>query len=199
MDIPPREPFAAAARHAIEDHTEWDAAHAFITFRWDGAKLSAGTYACIMPDIEPDDYPQLMAGLALEELQKDPGDPAYAYLLQTEGYGVKPPGPDATDKERLQYRADRRQRRFHQRPDAVEIATAILADVHGRLWQASHTRSDPGVIAEKFYEPGDYPGGQLTIGLLAVARATGFIAYGLKGPEGYEDKIMEILRESAGE
>lgn len=180
----PKEPFAAAARAAIEAHTEWDAPHAFVTLHWDGASLATRTYACIMADINPADYPKMMAGMALEELSKDPADPAYAYLLQAEFFGVTEPGPDATEADREQFDRDRLGRTFHQRPDAIECATAWVADVHGRVWNAGHTRKDPGLISEKFYPPGRAPSGHFVQGLLAVAYTTGVLAHGLPGPQG---------------
>lgn len=155
---PPKEVFAAAARKAIEDHGEWDSLHCFMTLHWDGEKLSAGTYAAIDPGIDPPDYPKVMAGIAAERRREHPGNPAYAYLLQIEAFGVVEPGPDAGEAERERYDRDRIGRTFHQRPDAVESAIAWCADVHGRVWSAAKRRSEPGVIHEHFYAPGKTPG-----------------------------------------
>ncbi|HEX3962154.1 MAG TPA: hypothetical protein VHZ03_36920 [Trebonia sp.] len=183
MTTPPREVLAAATRKAIEDHTEWDSLHCFMTLHWDGESLRPGTYAAIDPGIDPPDYPALMAKIAREELEKNPGDPAYAYLLQIEGFGVIAPGPDASETEREQFDRDRLGRTFHRRPDAIESAFAYCADVHGRMWAATKTRSKPDVIEENFYPPGKHLSGQMIRGLLTVAYTTGVKAYGLPGPQ----------------
>lgn len=185
MSAPPRDVFAAAARLAIERHDEWDAPHAFETLHWDGAKLTTMTYACIMQDMPPARYPQVMAGLAREELEKHPVDPAYGYLLQVESFGVSEPGPGASEAEREQYERDRIGRTFHERPDAVEVCQSWAVDVHGRLWAATKRRGDEsGYIHEVFYQPGRAPGGHLIRALLDVAYATGMTAWGLPGPRG---------------
>jgi hypothetical protein len=172
VTTPPREVLAAATRKAIEDHTEWDSLHCFMTLHWDGENLHPGTYAAIDPGIDPPDYPALMAGIAAKELENNPEDPAYAYLLQIEGFGVVAPGPDASETEREQFDRDR-----------LESAFAYCADVHGRLWAATKARSKPDVIEENFYPPGKHLSGQMIRGLLTVAYAAGVKAYGLPGPQ----------------
>lgn len=173
--IAPRDALAAATRKAIEDHDEWDSLHRFQTLRWDGERLAVGTYAAIDPGIDPPQYPALMARIAGEQLEKDPAEPACAYLLQIEAFGVTEPGKDATEAEREAFQKARLSRTFHQMPDAVESAVAYCADVHGRLWSAAKIRGreDKG-ISESFYQPGRVAlGGQMIKGLLTVAYATG--------------------------
>lgn len=77
MTAPPRDVLAAAARQAIEDHDEWDAPHCFQTLRWDGEKLSPRTYVCIMPDVDPVKYPEIMARAVAKEFEKHPDEPAF--------------------------------------------------------------------------------------------------------------------------
>ena len=178
---PPRDVFSAVTRKAIEDHGEWDSLHHFQTLHWDGEKLTCGTFAAIDPGIDPPDYPALMARIAARRQEEHPEDPAYAYLLQIEGFGVI---AGASAAEREQFDRDRIGRTFHQRADAVESAMAYCADVHGRLWYAVKTRSEPGVVVEHFCPPGKTPGGQMIRGLLAVAYATGMKVHGLPGPQG---------------
>jgi hypothetical protein len=181
MGVPPRSVFAAAARKAIDAHDEWDAPHAFETLHWDGEKLTTLTYACIMPDMDPVSYPAVMTGLAREELEKHPGDPAYGYLLLAESFRVQSPGPEASAAEREQYDRDRAGRTFHERPDAVEVCTAWAADIHGRLWFAEKARYSDG-IREEFYRPGSSaPGGPVIRTLLAVAKTTGILCHGMPG------------------
>jgi len=185
MSIPPREVFAKAARDQLAQHDAWDSPHAFITLHWDGTSLNGRTYACIMPDIDPPDYPACMSKIAREQFEKDPADPAYAYLLQIEGFGIPEPGKDATGAERDQYNRDRLGRTFHQRADAVECALAWVADIHGRVWSAEKIRGreDEG-IREQYHAPGQTPGGHMIRGLLAVAYATGVMGHSLPGPQG---------------
>lgn len=177
----PREAFAAITRQVIEHHAEWDSPHCFMTLHRDGEELACRTFACIMPDMNPADYPRIMAKIASEQHEKDPADPAYGYLLQIEAHGVQDPGPAATEDERERFRADRIGRTFRQRPDAVESAVAWCADIHGRVWTAAKVRGKDG-ISESFYPPGKAPGGQLIRGLLAVAYATGMASHGLPPP-----------------
>jgi hypothetical protein len=179
----PREVFAAEARRILESHTEWDSPHTFITFYENGGRLAAGTYACIMPDIDPGDYPVTMMQVARKELDEFPDRAPVAYLLQIEGFGVIEPAKDASAEARLQFQADRAGRTFHQRPDAYEFAGAWVADVHGRLWQATKRRDHEGEIEVKFHPPGpSQPTGQMIRGLLAVAQATGTVVHGLPAP-----------------
>ena len=183
VTVPPREVLAAYTRQAIEIHDEWDSPHSFQTLHWDGEKIACRTYACIMPDISPAQYPKVMAGIAAEQREKAPDDPAYAYLLQIESFGMTEPGPDAGEAERDRYHRARLGRTFHEQPDAVEAAVAWCADIHGRLWSAEKTRGRPGEITEHFYPPhARRVGGQMIDGLIAVAYATGMADYGLPGP-----------------
>lgn len=185
MPLPPRDVFAAATRQAVEElHTDWDSPHSFQTLHWNGEKLHTGTYACVMPDINPDDYPALMIGIAREQQEKHPEDPAYAYLLQCESFGVTMPVREKMSvTEQMQFDADRLGRTFRKRPDAVESCTAWCADIHGRLWCASKVRSEPGHISESFYPSGQVKlGGQFIRGLLSVAYTTGMMYHGLPGP-----------------
>jgi hypothetical protein len=182
VTTPPREAFAETARKIIEAHDEWDSLHAFITLHWDGENLTPGTCAAIDPAIDPAEYADLMAGMARKELDENPQDPAYGYLLQIEAFGVTMPGKDASAEERLRFDADRLGRTFHQRPDATEMAIAYCADIHGRLWTATRRRGIAGT-EEQFHPPGPrQPGGRLIHGLLATAYTTGMSCYGLPGP-----------------
>lgn len=184
MPTVPREQFAAVTRDFIEDHSEWDAPHRFVILYRDGDEVAVGSYAVIMPDVHPDQYPGLMARAADDWRESHPDKPAYAYLLQIEAHSVTEPGPDASEAERNQFQADRLGRTFHTRPDAVETAVAWCADVHGRMWTAAKVRSQEDQIQEEFYQPGRSPlGGQMIRGLLAVAYATGIRDHGLPGPQ----------------
>jgi hypothetical protein len=184
VSAPPRSAFAAITRDTVEEHREWDSPHSFLTLRWDGDSLSCRTWVCIMPDVDPVKYPAVMMGTVREELEKYPDDPAYGYLLQGEFFGTEEPGADASAADREQYERDRIGRTFQQRPDAAEACIAWAADIHGRLWSAAKTRTNPDRIQEAFYQPGRAPRGQMIRGLLTVAYATGVIGHGMPGPQG---------------
>lgn len=183
MSTVPRDALRAETRRALESHDTWDSPHCFMTLHWDGTSVHVGTYAAILPDVAPPDYPVHMARLAYEELERDPGDPACAYLLQIEAHSLRPPSADAGEAELNRFHTARLTRTFYRQPDAEEAAIAWCADVHGRMWSATKYRSDPARIEEVFYSPGRTPGGQLITGLLAVAYATGTRAHGLPGPQ----------------
>jgi hypothetical protein len=186
MGVPPRSVFADAARREVESHVEWDAPHCFQTLHLSDGGLTPRTMACIMTDIDPTDYPRLMAKMAAGQWERHPDDPAYAYLLQVESFGVTEPGPEASAAELAAYHAARLGRTFHLMPDAVECCIAWVADIHGRLWAATKTRKDPDTIHEVFYRPGKAPGGQLVTGLLKVAEAAGIMYHGMPGVPGVD-------------
>jgi hypothetical protein len=182
--LPAREVFAAFTRRTIEIHGEWDSLHCFMTLRAKDGELTPGTYAAIDPAVSPPDYPDLMARIAQEELEKEPAEPACAYLLQIEAFGVTEPGKNATEAEVEEFNRARLGRTFHQLPQAREQAIAYCADIHGRLWSAAKVRGrEADGISEHFYQPGRGLGGQMIRGLLAVAYATGELAWGLPGPQ----------------
>jgi len=183
---PPRGPFAAVARKAVEDHDEWDSMHQFVTFGWDGGKLSAHTAVVIDPAIHPDDYPAMLRDQVARENAAHPGRPSYAFLLQIEAHGVTGPAGDATDAERAEFEAARRTRTFHRLPQAREICVAYLADVHGRLWTAGKERGREDRLEEHFYGvlAADRPGGQFIRALVSIGYAQGAAHFGLPVPGG---------------
>jgi hypothetical protein len=181
MPVPPRSVFAAAARREVETHDEWDSPHCFQTLHLDDGNLVCRTFACIMPDINPPDYPRMMAKMAAEQHDRDPRDPAYAYLLQIEAFGMTEPGPEASAADLARYHAARKGRTFHEQPEAVESCIAWVADIHGRLWSAAKTRDHPDEVHESFYRPGKAPGGHMIRGLLAVAETAGIRYHGMAG------------------
>jgi hypothetical protein len=179
----PREALAAMTRHFIENHSEWDSPHTFAILYRSGDETRVGCYVCILPDVDPERYPALMAKAAEEWHEQHRDKPAYAFLLQIESHGVTAPRPDASEAERNQYEVDRLTRSFHKRPDAVEAAVAWCADVHGRLWTASKIRGKEDKINEGFYGPGTRSvDGQMIRGLLTVAYRTGVRDHGLPSP-----------------
>lgn len=173
MLTPPNEVLARETRRLVEDlHTEWDAPHQFVTLHWDGERISYGTVACILTDIQPRQYPQLMAEFVREQTRRRDLPPMCACALQIEAFTAAGPGPDATPAEQAQFQRDRENHTFHERPDATESAVAWCADTYGFLWSAAKTRANPTAIKECYYRPGEHlrPGGLLVGGLLTAAR-----------------------------
>jgi hypothetical protein len=170
-EIAPPEKLAEFTRRVIaEMHSEWDAPHQFMTLHWDGTEITAGTLACITPDVPPADYQNVMMRIALEELTGRPCRPC-AYLLQIEAYTTTVTA-DATAAERAQAYADHAAETIHLRGDAREVAVAYCADVTGQLWMALKDRAVPGVVEERFQpETADH----LCRALKAVAMATGWL------------------------
>jgi hypothetical protein len=168
MTALPRAVLAALAREVIEAHREWDAPHALASVYRDGnGGARYGTVTIIDPALQPALYPALISARAAGDAAK--GGPPYAFLLQAEMFGTFEPSADAPPADRALYEADRKARTFHLRKDAVEIAQAWVADVHGRLWSATKVRGKDG-IQESFYRPGSgIPGGQMITALLAAA------------------------------
>lgn len=173
-----REILAAEARRLIDDHDEWDSAHAIVTLHPDGERLRPGTWVAVMPDVDPRSYPALIAKAAVEQQARMPDDPAYAYAFQGEFFGMTEPPPDASVAERERFRQARVNRTFHQQPEAVEMAIAWVADIHGRSWYCSKAR-EGGQVEERFYTPGGGHGGAIVDALILAAQATGAAGWGV--------------------
>jgi hypothetical protein len=175
VDIPPREAFADYARQLVEGRTDWDGLHEFHSIVWDDGCLTPRTIGMIDPGIDPGMYPKLMQELAYEAIEKDVRPDAYALLI--EAHAVESVGRDA------QLEADFAARRVYQRPDAIEVADALVADVRGRVWFARIRRDGKDGIAEWCASLGSGRlGGQLTRGLVTVACSTGVLVHGLPMP-----------------
>lgn len=173
---PSQQDVATFVRRFLDTHSTWDGPHQFVSVTWDGVRLQPGTIAIIDPSIHPDAYPPLMASLA-EDMLKDTSDPVVAFALQIEAHLVIAPTAP-TPQQAAEFARDRRERRFHQRPDAVEIATVYCVDVTGRTWTAQKRRDQPGgAVEEHAYPDGESRlGGQFLAALdrvasLAAARA----------------------------
>lgn len=165
---------AGLARGAVERHTEWDSPHVAEVIHRDGDSVRPTTVVVIDTALHPDQYPlvirKLVAGCA------ERNGPPYALLLQIEGHSVRLPPPGTMSvAEEDQLTAARRDRTLHQRPDAVEIASAWVVDVTGRSWLAVKTRGEDG-IGEYAFEAGDSAnriGGQMQRGLTSALAAYG--------------------------
>lgn len=87
------------------------------------------------------------------------------------------PPPEASREERERFDRARLTRTFHEQPDAVECATAWVADIHGRTWQCAKQR-DTGEVRESFHAPGVTAGGAIVNALVEAARETAVTAWG---------------------
>lgn len=187
MPLPKRELFAAITRKITEQHDQWDSPHHLFSLLWDGTRISYGAAAMITPDVPPAHYPAIIERFAQEEMdrQQTAGENTlYGYALQIEAHAVVGPGPQATAAEQLRYQADRIGRTFHQRPDAVEVATVMCADIHGRMWQATKRRPQPDEIEEQYTAPSAVkrPHGQMVGAVLDAALLTGILLHKLPRP-----------------
>jgi hypothetical protein len=172
---------AGEARRAVADRSsggEWDQPATFAIWTWDGTRLLPRAAAVIDPAFNPDGYPELITSLASRDYAGHEHEPAYAYQLTHEGYGVTPPGPDASPAEVLLHKLDSRTRGYQDRIDRIEVAMALIADVHGRLFTATVYRQLPGQIAEIRFRPGGHPASRITDALITVATVAGHLAYG---------------------
>ncbi|GAA3078035.1 hypothetical protein [Streptosporangium carneum] len=178
--------FAAEVARQIDAHTAWDSLHEFRTLHWDGERLTTGTLAAIAPNVPPDAYPDLMAGVAQKEIlkQQEQGKHTlYAFSLLFEAHAVMHDSAQATAEENARFQRDRLERRFHQREDAVEVLGIYLVDVHGRLWTGTKRR-DTGKVEQHYYpDPARTPiGGGFIQGLRTVAAVTRATLHGLPMP-----------------
>jgi hypothetical protein len=185
-----KEALAAQARQLIDWHgDDWDAPHSIITVHPGDegklriGKLRIGTWMMVALDVEPSSLPALLRDAAAKRLAEHPDDPPYAYGFCIEAFFLSEPSPGAGNEARLRFEQARATQALHQHPDAVEVATAWVADIHGRAWQCRRQR-DTGEVTEKFYPPGSQghrAGGALVTALITTARATGITAWGLPG------------------
>jgi hypothetical protein len=189
---------AAEARRMIEMHGgDWDSLHAFATLHWDGGKLAVGAWCSIDTSFDARDYAGIMQRVSFERLRGEPENPPYAYALQIEAHVSVLP-ETATPEEQAAMAADLRAEKLHLRPDARECAEAWVADIHGNLWSARKFRGAEG-IEERFTPAADQaPGPAAFTGpLLAVARVTGIIAWGLE-PTAEEERAFGAILKAEG-
>lgn len=154
MNPAPQDVMAAAARAAAEGHQEWDSLAQFGTLHWDGGNLTPGLLGIIDRRAGDRHYLRILPALAAQWIMEYPGRPPYAYVLQYEGFGVRPPAAGASMQEKTQFARDHAERRFHLRDDARELLIVNLADMHGRLWRAEKVRGDEQEIRVHFCGPG---------------------------------------------
>lgn len=176
MEIPPRELFADYARQLVERRTDWDGLHEFHTLVWDEEFLTPNAIALIDPGIDPDTYPKMMQELSYETIEKGVRPDGYALLV--EAFAV-----DATERN-AQLDADFAARRVKHRPDAFEVANAMVVDIRGRIWFASKRRDDEeGRITQWSASLGsERIGGQFPRALITIGCSTGVMVHGLPMP-----------------
>lgn len=169
------EVLAAQARALVDRHgDDWDVPHTFLTLHPDEAGgLRPGVLAMITLDVDPVDFPALIARLAANWMAEHPDDPPYAYGLMIEAFAATAPPPQASNETRKRFARARATRTFYQHPDAREIVTAWVVDVHGHSWQCTKERGT-GEVTQEFYPSGSTrAGGRLVAALLQAALATG--------------------------
>ncbi|GII88235.1 hypothetical protein Ssi03_62250 [Sphaerisporangium siamense] len=194
MQPPHRDLIAGIVDRQLLDRTGWDMPHELITLLWDGENIAFGTVAVIDTTIHPSMYSDVMMKLAHEAIsdQVERSEPPtlYGFMLAVEAHAVATPKDDAPAAEHAQFQRDRLGRTFHQRPDAVEIASIWCVDVHRRMWTAMRRRPAPQVIEREFFPDvatptGRVPGGTFVAGLRAAATAVAVALYGAPPPTGF--------------
>jgi hypothetical protein len=174
ITAPPRPPgdlLRAEARRGIEHHHQWDCPAAFGILHWQrkpAPGYPAGTLTqtlWITISADSDGQPihsrywgHIMTGLTDQQLRQRPGDPPCAFVLAVEVWTGPQPPPE---------------------PAAAETAMVFVADFRGRVWQAEHTRAEPQVITERYYEPGCEPYWPELMTLTDLAIAVGITAWGV--------------------
>lgn len=141
---------ADLTRRILAMHDDWDTPHSFYAITWDGTEPRIHTAAMIDPAIHPNMHPGLMVSIATDAIAADKGAPVVAFAFQFEAFSVMRPDDNAPAGEVERFEADRAQRRFHLRPDRVEQAMVLCADVTGRLWSATKTRGQDDEVRESF-------------------------------------------------
>ncbi|HXG03238.1 MAG TPA: hypothetical protein VNO23_07515 [Candidatus Binatia bacterium] len=162
------------AATALAARPGWDVPHEFATLHRDGDKLTVGALTVIDPAMPPSAYPKLMGKVAQRAAREDLATgkrTLYGYSLLIEAFGVAKPVNPAPE-EAAQFDRDCRERRFHLRPDAVEIASIYVVDIHQRFWTSTRERASGQVQHHYCPTPDGAPGGAFITGLRAVAHAT---------------------------
>jgi len=121
-------------------HDEWDSPHEFAVLTWDSEMDVVGVTAITLIDtaIHPERYPELMVDQTKMAIldhtlrRRLDAQQIVGIMLTIEAYAVAPPKDMSPEEERILAR-DRRERRFAERDDAVEMAQVMLVDVNGRF------------------------------------------------------------------
>lgn len=174
----PEDVIVAETRRVAEAFDDWDSAHTFVSYSWDGTELSIGLLAVIDPGMDPDLYPEVLADTTGKYLHDRPDDSPAAYMLQFEGFGVIEPPATASAAEKQAFQEARVNRTFHELPDATEYLIILVADVYGRVWQLRKNRTT-GELSETFHHSTSMVSGIQTRGLRTIALATGMTRYGM--------------------
>jgi hypothetical protein len=148
---------ADAIRDVVRPYVEgddWDRPHHLLVICWDGEKAWIDQDSQAPLTMHPDRIDLFIRSrsqhaferhLAAAEQGAAPTLYAVAYVL--ESHLVHDLGPDASEWEQARLLRDRRERRFHERDDAVECRTAWAADIDGRLHCLALRADRPDEIA----------------------------------------------------
>ncbi len=185
----------------------WDLPSQLAMLYWDGYKMTMGEPHVVPLNVAPADIPTVLISAArewtFEYLQRGPsaqptafgdacGPVPYGFVFVYEAFGVLY-DPDTDDTfERHRLNRDRRERRFHERPDAMESCQAMAVDVDLRFWKVVIDRAAPRSPRWVYWPSLDaggqtkcphhvgvrVPGGAFPKTLIAMAAATAHFLYG---------------------
>jgi hypothetical protein len=160
---PPRGAPASKLGDALEGlilgHT-WDTPHRLMAFSWDGTHIRMCGNKDIPYTFNPDHLGVLIQETAAHWTERELArivnghqPRLYAVALLIEVHDVIAATADDTPWEQARYQRDRRERRFHQRDDAVEKRAIHAADIDGRFYCLTLTRGRPGLDQHVWNRP----------------------------------------------
>jgi hypothetical protein len=130
---------------------DWDRPHRLLAICWDGTKAWIDQDSQAPLSMNPDRLGMFIsrrAEMAYERHRATATEGAaptlYAAAFVMESFSVAELGPDASQWENARMQRDRRERRYHEREDAVERRTAWVVDIDRRLHCLDVSADQPG-------------------------------------------------------
>lgn len=203
MNKPPPDLVAARTRFIAEKHGDdsWDQGAEFFTLHWaPGAEaVEFGMMVVIDPRMDPEHYRQNLFGVAAHFLTQESAGlaPVVAFALGFEAFGLPVPDDDAPAEVKAEHERRRRERTYHEAPDAIEVYDVLCVDITGSGYQATIRRGEPGVIHEHRFPPPAEDGwpkmsGRFAHLLHTLARAAAYMFH----DEPMPDDVVDVLARS---
>lgn len=182
---------------------QWDLPHGVVTVHWDGRRMWSDEPHVITLSTHPDEIPKRLMQIGQETteaqfelVERGQSPTLYAFMVVMETHKVVHNPRTASEYDAARMRRDRIQRRFHERPDAIETCDVMAADIDGRFWLADRARHEPRRIQRRFWPGRDvgcvtkdkqwagaqWPTGQLARMVAAVATVAAVMLHGDRMP-----------------